>query len=165
LVEGFRQRPEALRPSEHFTFDGLGEQELLDLGAEGAETAVAKIMWDAAIGDRWSTSAVAELLGVTRQALHKRLRAGSVVGIPGRGMTWFPTWQFDRSERTIRPVVAPLVAAFRHQLEPYDARVFASWVMTVQPELETTPAEWVEAGRDDERLIRVAVRSACELAA
>ncbi len=164
LVEGFRVRVSALVKSRQLDFRGLDELELKELGSEGAEAALSTMIWQSAIGDRWPTSTVIEFLGITRQALHKRLRNGKVVGVPGRGVTWFPTWQFDRSNRTVRPVAVALVAAFREHLEHFDARVLASWATTVQPELGMTPAEWLEAVRDDEALVRLAKRSASELA-
>ena len=46
---------------------------------------MAPLIWAAAVGERWSTTTVAEFLHVTRQALHKRVVEASVLGVPGRG--------------------------------------------------------------------------------
>jgi len=165
LIEGFVERVRDLLASRRADFAGLGELELRECGAHGAEAAMSRVAWANAVGDSWPTGVVTEFLDVTRQALHKRLRAGTVLGVPARSVTWFPTWQFDREQRSVRPVVAKLVAAFREVVEPYDALVVASWATTVQAELEMTPAEWLEVAKDDEMLVRIAKRSANELAA
>lgn len=85
-----------------------------------------------------------------------------MLGLPGRGVTLFPVWQFAGS--TVRPVVAELIGAFR-AVEPYDPLIVASWATSAQPELGTTPAEWLEAGGDERQLVDLARRSAIELAA
>jgi hypothetical protein len=49
----------------------------------------------AAEGGTISAPAVAELLGITRQAVDKRRRAGTLLGLPtGRRGYAYPVWQF-----------------------------------------------------------------------
>ncbi len=162
LVGSFQSRLEHLLATRRADLDHLTSEEVTELGAAAADTVIGKIMRDRAIGERWSTSEVTEYLGVSRQAVHKRLRCHTILGIPGRGVTWFPVWQFESG--AVRPVVGELIAVFR-AVEPYDPLLVASWATTVQPELGTAPSEWLEAGGDERRFVELAYRSATELAA
>ena len=162
LVSSFEDRLRNLVCTRRADLDHLTSDEISALGAAAADSVIGRIMRDRAIGERWSTSEVTEYLGVSRQALHKRLRGHSILGLPGRGVTWFPVWQFQNG--AVRPVVAELIAAFR-AVEPYDPLLVASWATTVQPELGTSPGEWLEPGGDERRLVELACRSATELAA
>ena len=162
LVSSFEDRLRNLVCTRRADLDHLTSDEISALGAAAADSVIGRIMRDRAIGERWSTSEVTEYLGVSRQALHKRLRCHSILGLPGRGVTWFPVWQFAGGK--VRPVVGELIAAFR-SVEPYDPLIVASWATSAQPELGTTPAEWLEVGGVEQRLVELARRSATELAA
>lgn len=86
--------------------------------------------------DPLDTTAAGLLLGVTRQALHKAVRAGRLFGVPGRGTMWFPAWQFT-PDRRVRPVVREVLAAFAAGSEgPADPWEVLSWSQTPQPELD-----------------------------
>lgn len=116
--------------------------------------------------DRLDTSDAALLLGVTRQALHKRVRAGTILGVPGRGTTWFPAWQFG-PDRTTRPVIAPVLSAFAtadpdRRADPWNV---LSWADTPQPELNgIRPADAIADGDRDEQVLDAAVAAARDLA-
>ncbi|MGH3468618.1 MAG: hypothetical protein ACRDQF_12925, partial [Thermocrispum sp.] len=72
LCEGFNERLGALLERHGKLLSDLSYEEAKGLGEQGADAAVAPLIWAAAVGDRWSTSTVTEFLHVTRQALHKR---------------------------------------------------------------------------------------------
>jgi len=116
--------------------------------------------------DRLDTSDTALLLGVTRQALHKRVRAGTILGVPGRGTTWFPAWQFG-PDRTTRPVIARVLSAFAtadpdHRADPWNV---LSWADTAQPELNgARPADAIADGDRDDHVLDAAVAAAHDLA-
>jgi len=116
--------------------------------------------------DRLDTSDAALLLGVTRQALHKRVRAGTILGVPGRGTTWFPAWQFG-PDRTTRPVIARVLSAFAtadpdRRADPWNV---LSWADTAQPELNgARPADVIADGDRDEQVLDAAVAAARDLA-
>src|SRR5438067_10434433 len=112
LQEGFTERLSVLVDRHKGSLAELDFEEARQLGARGAVAAVAPLIWGAAIGERWPTTTVTEFLHVTRQALHKRVVSGSVLGVLGRGTTWFPVWQFDLNTHEVRPVVAEIVKAF-----------------------------------------------------
>jgi hypothetical protein len=161
--EGFVDRLMTLLRRHPEVEQGLDIEEARRLGAEGADAALAPLVWAAAVGERWDTPTVTQFLGVTRQALHKRVVNGSILGLPGRGTTWFPVWQFDVSGRQVRPEVADLTAVFREALGALDPFVVASWAVSDQPELGMAPEEWLAAGKDPADVVRVARRAAEEL--
>lgn len=106
------------------------------------------------------------MLGVSRQALAKRQKHGSLIGLAGRRSTLFPAWQFDQAKRAVRPVVADITAAFRDELGNADPAVIASWATTPQHEdlAGSTPADWIANGTDAEWAVRAACRAASRLA-
>jgi hypothetical protein len=110
-------------------------------GREAARQAVAPVIWRMALGEVWDTARVTELLGVSRQAVAQRVRAGTLLGLPGRGTTLFPAWQFDVARRAVRPIVAALLAEFRNEAG-IESWTIASWARTPQTELRgNIPAE------------------------
>ena len=143
----------------------LEADEAVRLGRSAAEKVLAAARWSQVVGDRLDTTQVARLLGVTRQALAKRQQTGSLLGLPGDGTTWYPTWQFDTAEARIRPEVRDLIGAFRDRLDDFDPYVIAAWATTPQDEdlAGETPAQWLQAGRDQDQLRRAAERAAARL--
>jgi hypothetical protein len=140
---------------------GLADVPLEDaerLGRAGAQSAVAPILWRDALGEVWDTARVTEMLGVSRQALAQRVRSGSMLGLRGNGTTLFPSWQFDTSQRAVRPIVAALLAEFR-SAEGVEAWTIASWAMTPQTELRgQTPAELLSKDESAEYDVLAAAR-------
>lgn len=143
----------------------LDAHEATRLGRRAASQALAAVRWSQVVGDRLDTTQVTRLLGVTRQALAKRQRTGSLLGLRGDGTTWYPTWQFDTAETRIRPEVRDLIGAFRDRLDEVDPLVIAAWATTPQDEdlAGDTPAQWLRAGRDPDQLRRAAERAAARL--
>ena len=156
---------------EHLTAgaDMLGKleaDEAVRLGHRAAEQVLAAARWSQVVGDRLDTTQTTRLLGVTRQALGKRQKAGSLLGLPGEGTTWYPTWQFDVEAAAIHPTVRDLIGAFRDRLDDVDPLVVAAWATTPQDEdlAGDTPAQWLQAGRNPDQLRRAAERTAARLA-
>lgn len=139
-------------------------EDLVRLGQDAAREIVSSLQWSAAVGERLDTTAVTSMLGISRQALANRRASGSLIALEGTGTSFWPTWQFDRSDGavSVRPVVLQVVSAFREYLgERADSFLIASWASTSQDELEgATPAEWISAGKDDDRVIEAAVQAA-----
>ncbi len=147
-------------------FEGISAEAAEDIGSEAARNAASFAAWSTAIGERLDTSQVCHMLDVSRQALAKRQKHGSLVGLAGRRSTWFPAWQFDQAERSVRPIVADITAAFREKLGEVDPMLIASWATRHQHEdLEgSTPADWIENGKDPDWVVRAAHRAASRLA-
>ena len=143
----------------------LDDDEAMRLGRRAAGEVLAAARWSQVVGDRLDTSQVAQLLGVSRQALAKRQNTGSLLGLPGDGTTWYPTWQFDIDGARIRPEVRDLIGAFRDRLDDIDPLVIAAWATTHQDEdlAGETPAQWLRAGRDATQLRQAAERASARL--
>lgn len=145
---------------------GLDEIAAQRIGGSAAESVVASAAWSAAVGERYDTAQACAMLGVTRQALSKRQRSGTLIGLRGRGTTWFPAWQFDSDARSVRPVVAEVVAAFARHLDAVDPQIVAAWATTAQHEdLDgCTPSAWIAQGRDPQAVVESARQAALRLA-
>ena len=143
---------------------GQDSEQLEASGRRAARSALAPFVWRLAAGEALETSEVADLLHVSRQALHKRVESGSLLGLKTQRTTLYPAWQFDGS--AARPVVAAIVRTFRECLgDEYDARLVASWATTHQTDLDGwTPAEWLQRGRDDDAVVTAAERAGRALA-
>lgn len=171
LAEAFRlELTDALNASSEIgeEFFKVGALDLSASCRAAARNVLAPLLWSQAVGDRWDTTQVSQFLDVTRQAIHKRVVGGSILGIPGEHTTWFPVWQFDIGQRRVRPEVRDIVSAFRGRLgADVDPLVIATWATTPQPEdLDSqTPAEWLEgASFESDPLVVAAQRAAARLA-
>jgi len=144
----------------------LDETAAQRIGGSAAESVAASAAWSAAVGERYDTARVCAMLGVSRQALSKRQRSGTLIGLRGRSTTWFPAWQFDAGSRSVRPVVAELVTAFRDRLDAADPQIVAAWATTAQhDDLDgCTPSAWIAQGRDNRAVVRSAEQAALRLA-
>ena len=169
LEEGFSQEFKELlgqNPDLYEAIGALNGEEGLELGRLGAQAALAPLLWSTRVGDRWDVTRATEFLGVTRQALYKRLKNGTLLGVRGRGTTWFPTWQFDPTAGIVRAVIAGILAEFRNADAETDPLFIAAWATKANRLLEDlSPAEWVSKGRGDDAVIRAARRAASGLAA
>jgi hypothetical protein len=165
LHEGFREHLGRILVRHEHLLDKVDQREARQLGRRAAEAALAPLLWGEAVGARWDTTETAEFLGVTRQALHDRVRRGTLLGLPGRGVTWFPVWQFDPASRRARPVVPVILQLFRLMDRPLGPIEIASWAQEAQPELDgSSPADWITSGRADESVVGFARRSAARVA-
>jgi hypothetical protein len=146
----------------------LSEGDAFQLGREAGRAVLGPLVLRDLLGeDRFDTTAAARLLQVTRQALHKRVRAGRLLGVPGRGTTWFPAWQFNVNSREVRPSARAVLAAWVEALGPdFDAETILAWANSPQPELgDQTPADWIQSGAPEGPLVDSARRAASRLAA
>lgn len=141
----------------------MGEQDQAGVGG-AADATLAPLLWARAVGNRWDTADVVEFLGIGRRALEEQVKRLTVLGIPGRGTTWFPTWQLDLVRRQVRPVVGELLTAMRDPDGRIEALELAAWATTARADLDgLAPADWIEDGRSDEAVVRAARRSAARL--
>jgi hypothetical protein len=147
--------------------DQLTNDEAIELGQRAARYAFAPLVWRAVAGDVLNTTQVTELLDISRQAIAKRVRHRSLLAIAGRGMSYFPVWQFNFDQRTVRPVVKDILQVFHDTADQVEPLVIVSWSRSPQrEELEgLTPQEWIEKGGDDDALRLSAKRAAFSLSA
>jgi hypothetical protein len=132
-----------------------------ELGQEGARAVFTPLIWSAQVGDRWDITRSTEFLDVSRQALYKRLKNGSVLGIPGRGTTWFPVWQFDPRRHIVRAVITSIIREFREADPQIESIVIAAWANTDNRLLGgDSPAFWISQDQSDDAVIHAARRAA-----
>lgn len=143
----------------------LSSEDAAEYGRKAARNSLAPLVWRALAGHALTTEQARELLGISRQALHKRVVKGTLLGLPGERTTLFPVWQFDAAGQ-VRPAVVDALRVFRDRLgEEVDPRIVLAWATAPQPELkDESPAAWLEADRDPEPLVRAAERAAEALA-
>jgi len=104
-------------------------------------------IWADVVGTRLDTAQVVAMLGLTRQALAKRLASGALLGLPGKRTTFYPTWQFDLHSAPvrIRPIVAAAFAGWVDEMGSLDPYAVVSWAQTRQPELHNlTPVQYLD---------------------
>jgi len=134
LISGFRTQL-ALYP-DHL-LETVGLDRAREYGQRAARAAIAPAVWSVVAEDRWDTSEAVAHLGVTRQALAKRVANGTMIGLPGRGTTHYPVWQFDLNTDPprMRPAVAAALTAWSEVADGIDPFAVVAWARTSQPEL------------------------------
>ena len=146
-------------------FGTLSDPQAFELGRQAARTVFAPFIWGTKVGDRWDVRRSSEFLKMSRQALYKRVRTGTALGVPGQGTTWFPAWQFDTDKHLIRHVVGEIISVFREADEDVDPLVIAAWGTKADESLDDrSPAEWIRQGGDDDRVVTAARHAAAGLA-
>lgn len=139
---------------------GLTNEQIRMAGLEAGRDALARLRWAAAVGDRLDTKTVVEMLGRSRQALNERAKRGTLLGLPGKGTTWFPSWQFADGE--VRAGVSEILTTLGEVLQ--SPLSIASWAQTPQAELDgSSAAEWLSADRPAKAVLEVAQRTAEEM--
>lgn len=152
--------------AEHLLEEVVSEDQAIEYARQAARGVLAPLAWSKAVGSRLNTTEVVTLLDVTRQALAKRVAAGTLLGLPGRGTTYYPTWQFDFERRVVRPEVGDVLDIFAETAADVDPLTIATWATTPQPEDlgGETPAGWLEGGLDPGPVFEAVRRAAKRLA-
>lgn len=142
----------------------LGEQHSLSVEAarRGALLAAAHEAWEGELGPLLDTTAVRELLGVSRQRVDELLRSERLIALPdGAGRRRYPVFQFHEG----RPL-ALLIGAFwtiaRATISPWTA---ASWCTASDRDAlqGLSPVQWARNGHDADHLAAVARQDAARL--
>ncbi len=121
------------------------------------------------LGPTLASNEVVELLGVSRQALSKRVHAGSLLAVPGPHSTAnvYPLWQFDEEHRDVRAGIREVVGVFRSTLDDaYLPETVSVWMTTPNSELEAdmSPAQWLARGGSPVPVVALAEELAARLA-
>jgi hypothetical protein len=162
LVDGFRDGLKDLSPD---VVEQLSAAKAHDIGRRAARAAIAPLMWSMRLGETLNTSRVTEHLSLSRQALAKRLAAGTILGLPGRGTTLYPVWQFTSALDEVRPEVRTVLKIFAETGRP-DAYAVVSWMAAGSDDLDgMSPLDWIHKGMDPQTLSDAARRAAGRLAA
>jgi hypothetical protein len=144
--------------------DVLGERDLsVDAARRAAMLAAAADVWENELGPMLSSAQVRELLGgISRQRVDELLHSHRLIGPrDSAGRRRFPAFQFHDG-RPLEPLVAAYWTIAGAAANEWSA---ASWCVAADDALEgSSPARWARAGRDRDRLARVADQDAARLA-
>jgi hypothetical protein len=157
-AETFERTLQELNVSER----ALGDPE--ELGRRAALLAAADAVWSKRLGPTLRREQVQEILGVgSRQAVSQLARRRRLLALPTReDRLTFPAFQFSPNGRPYEAMPDILAAFDDAGVSPY---TIASWFTTPQRLLgKVTPATWLRRGRDPERIVEAARRSAARLA-
>ncbi|WP_305093476.1 TetR/AcrR family transcriptional regulator [Prescottella sp. R16] len=103
--------------------------------------------------DVWTTPQVASFLGISRQAINRRVRSRKMLGYAGDGVTLFPVWQFDTENHTVHPEVPEFLALLDEEIEP---AAVALWAITKVDGSDRSPAELLLAPETKDDALRLA---------
>jgi hypothetical protein len=120
--------------------------------------------YDSVCGPFYDTAGLVTWLGLSRQAVHHRAKAGLVLGCKtADGRTVYPAWQFTEEGATI-PYLAEVLGVLRAGTDsPW---THALWLGAPANDLDgSTPAEWLTAGNDPARVLAAARADAARWAA
>ncbi len=162
LVEGFEEGLQDLPPDLVLQLPAAAAREA---GRRAARAALAPLIWSARLGQTLNTTEVAEHLRVSRQALAKRQASASILGLPGRGTTLYPVWQFTPALDQVRPEVRQILKIFVAETGSLDAYAVAAWMTTASDELNgLSPKDWLLRKDDPQQAYDAARRTAGRLA-
>jgi hypothetical protein len=115
------------------------------------------------IGPFYDTAGLKNWLGVSRQALEKRISAGKLIAcVTSDRVRLYPVWQFMDSG-ALQPGLPEVLAALRKGTE--DGWIVAAWLTTPTEELEGTAIEWLTKRHDPAPVIELAHHDAAAWAA
>ena len=162
LIAGFADEVARL-PAEVIVM--LAPDEARSLGRRCARSGLASLIWASRLGDTLNTTEVSKRLKISRQALAKRMAAGTVLGIPGRTTTYYPIWQFEPDDGDVREEIREIFGIFQSALGSLDAHSVSAWMMTPCPDLHgMSPHEWLIKFGETSEVFDAARRTASRLA-
>jgi hypothetical protein len=162
LKEGFADVLSELQPD--LVID-LDRDTARSIGRQAARSILAPLILAAQLGETLDTAAVTDRLGLSRQALAKRLAAGTILGVRGRGTTHYPVWQFTPRLDEVRPELREVFKIFSTELGSLDPYAVAAWLKTPAEELNgLSPHLWLNAKDDPQPVYDAARQTAGRLA-
>ena len=115
-----------------------------------------------AVGPVYETADLVSWLGISRQALHKRVQRHDLLAMKtSDGHTIYPAWQFT-TDGKVRPGVAEAVKALAPAMDDWTRTL---WFAGRSPDLEgQSAARWWSEGRDPAAVVTAARRRARRIA-
>jgi hypothetical protein len=139
----------------------IGDPE--DLAAAMVAALPASHPFDEVTGPFYDTTGLTTWLSVSRQALHQRLRGGSILGCPlDDGSIVYPAWQF-LDNGAIVPGVSDLLKVLGPATN--DTWQMALWLSAPNDELDgIAPRDWLRSNRSREPVVTLAKQTAARWA-
>jgi hypothetical protein len=112
-------------------------------------------VYDEISGPFYDTSGLTRWLGISRQALHQKVKGHAILACPlDDGTLVYPTWQFLDSGVTI-PSLADVLSTLSEGTT--DAWMIALWMQAQSEQLDGhRPSEWLRQGSDASRVTSMA---------
>ncbi|WP_137725803.1 hypothetical protein [Prescottella subtropica] len=103
-------------------------------------------VYDQLVGPFYDTAGLTRWWGVSRQAVHKAVTAGTVIACRLADGQWvYPIWQFT-SDGTVAPHLITVWKTLRAAADPWTCAV---WLRSPHPGLgDVTAVDWIADGRD-----------------
>jgi hypothetical protein len=163
-VEEHRARDETARVIADTLGELLPEGEItVEVAERAARLAASESAWRRGLDLDLDTSAMAGLLGLSKQAVAKQLAKHRLIGLRTREGGWLlPAWQVIDG-RPSRTLIEAYWSQVEHgRLSPWTV---ASWCVTPHPELDgLSPVEWAARRGDPDALLLTAARDAAVFA-
>ncbi|MEE6288516.1 hypothetical protein V2J52_12700 [Georgenia sp. MJ173] len=136
--------------------------DLLDLAGRISSALPHESATAEAVGPVYETADLVSWLGISRQALHKRLQRSDMLAMKtADSHTIYPAWQFT-SDGTVRPGVAEAVKALAPVMDDWTRTL---WFTGRSPDLDGKSAsQWLAEGGDPAVVIASARRRAHRMA-
>jgi hypothetical protein len=162
LIEGFKEELQELPPDLVINLPAMAAREA---GRRAARAAIAPLIWEVRLGQTLNTAEVVRHLGVSRQALAKQQVNARILGLPGRGTTLYPVWQFTPGLDQVRPEVRQILKIFVAETGSLDSHAVAAWMTTASDDLNgLSPKDWILTKDDPQQACDAARRTAGRLA-
>jgi hypothetical protein len=139
----------------------IGDPE--DLAAAMVAALPASHPFDEVTGPFYDTTGLTTWLSVSRQALHQRVKGGSILGCPlDDGSIVYPAWQF-LDNGAIVPGLSDLLKVLGPATN--DTWQMALWLSAPNDELDgSAPRDWLRSNRSREPVVTLAKQTAARWA-
>lgn len=120
-------------------------------------------VYDELVGPFHTTGGVQTLLGITRQAVHERVKRGTLLRVlTSDEVALYPAFQFCGAQ--VSPPLRRVLATFRET--PVDGWTVAAWLCVPCPELDDlSPRDWLaDTDRDPTAVLALASEAAARWA-
>ncbi|MDG5481992.1 hypothetical protein [Mycolicibacterium gadium] len=130
-----------------------------DIAASMVAVLPASHPFDDVIGPFYDTAGLTRWLDISRQALHQRVKAATVLGCPlDDGTLVYPVWQFLNNGASVPGLAEVLKALHAGTDDPWQ---IALWLSAPNEDLDGMPArEWLRNNRSRQRVLALAHQTA-----
>jgi hypothetical protein len=128
-------------------------------GRRAALLAASPLLWDREVGPYATSAQLADLLGMSKQAVSKRVHGETLLALPRRNQLLYPLFQFGADGQPL-PGIAEVIRALKDAVT--STWLIADWLVSRHSELGRAPVEALRDG-DVEAVETAARRYAARL--